>query len=190
MKYLEAHSYHVRIASAVFIMMLFYGCTKTVYDRRSRSTQTPESREYFGFILNGRGFKSEESTGNVSGSCTYKEKFSSGSIFRIQANHSAPECISNSIEIILDSVDIKEGSRFVFGTPGPGKNYLVCNAVTECSNGTATLTSKDNNFGYIKITKFNADLRVITGVFACIVSNDNGLTYIIADGYFDRHFTR
>ena len=43
-----------------------------------------------------------------------RRSHNSGRKFRIQANHSGRNCASNSIEIILDSVDIKEGTRYDF----------------------------------------------------------------------------
>lgn len=190
MKSFQAYRSHVNLGFVAILMMFFYGCTKTVHDRRPTTTDTPEARESFGFNLNGRYFKSEERTGNVSGSCSYREKFSSGSTFRIQANHSARNCASNSIEIILDSVDIKEGTRYAFGTPGPGKNYLVVSSVIECDGSPATFTSSDDNFGYVIITRFQPHKNVISGSFSCIGKNEFGVTFQIADGYFDRHFTR
>ena len=50
----------------IFAVLTSY-CTKTIHDRRSRVTVSPDSREYFGCRVNGGDFVSEASTGNVSG---------------------------------------------------------------------------------------------------------------------------
>lgn len=188
MKKIEVNNRYVRLGVVVAIIMLFYGCTKTIHDRRSRATQTPESRESFGFNLNGRFFKSETRTGNVSGSCTYRENANAGFTFRIQADHSRPECITNSIEIVLDSVELDEGKVYKLGSPASGA-YLKCTSVEQCSGRVIEFTSSDNSYGYIKITRFRPEKSVIGGDFACVETNDFGETFQISDGYFDRHFT-
>lgn len=190
MTYFPAYCKKVGACLATTVIILSYGCTKTIHDRRPTTTNTPEARESFGFNLNGRYFKSEERTGNVSGSCSYTENHNAGRRFRIQANHSGRNCAANSIEIILDSVDIKEGSRYNFGSPGPGKNYLVVSSVVECNGTPNSFTSSDGNFGYVIITRFQPNKNVISGSFSCIGKNEYGVTFQIADGYFDRHFTR
>jgi hypothetical protein len=189
MKIFGNNNYRVSFFMAAMIMIFFYGCTKTIHDRRPTTTNTPESREFFGFVLNGRGFQSEARTGNVYGICTYKEIDGDTSVFRISSDHAGGECISNNIEIVLDRVELREGMRFVLGTPGRGKNYLVCSSVVECSKPAIKLTTKDGVFGFLRITKYKPDIQVISGVFSCIVTNDQGVTSQIADGYFDRHYT-
>ncbi len=190
MKYFSAHSRKVGVYLAATVIMFSYGCTKTIHDRRPTTTDSPEARESFGFNLNGRYFKSEERTGNVSGSCSYTENHNAGRKFRIQANHSGRNCASNSIEIILDSVDIQEGARYNFGSPGSGKNYLTVSSVVECDGSPVAFTSNDDNFGYVIITRFQPSKNVISGSFSCIGKNEFGVTFQISDGYFDRHFTR
>lgn len=190
MKRLRTHSDLLRSFSAAIIVMFSLNCTKTVHDRRPTATNSPESREYFGFVLNGRYFISEERRGNVSGDCSYADTYNTASVFRINSNHSAPNCVGGTIEIILDSVNIKEGNRYVLGTPGRKKNFLTCSFVSECSKPAVQLATKDGLFGYIKITKYRPDINVMSGVFSCIVTNDDGISYQIADGYFDRHYSR
>lgn len=181
----------LRSFAALALVMFCNNCTKTIYDRRPTGTQTPESREYFGFVLNGRHFISEARTNNVSGTCTFTaDTYGTASTFRIESSHAAPNCIGGTIEITLDSVDIKEGESYSFGTPGRQKNYLTCFFANQCSKPAVELATRDNSFGFIKIKKYRPDIKVISAVFSCIVTNDDGVTYQIADGYFDRHYSQ
>ncbi|MBL7697358.1 MAG: hypothetical protein JNK79_04350 [Chitinophagaceae bacterium] len=187
MKHLGTHPF--RLFAVMIIVLVVFSCRRTVYDRRPNTSNSPESREYFGFVLNGRHFVSEERIGNVSGECTYAASYDSASTFRIQSNHSATSCIGGTIEIILDSIDIKENNTYAFGTPGSKKNSLTCYFTNDCSKPALYLTTRDNNFGFVKIKKYRPDIKVISGVFSCIVISDDGTSYQIADGYFDRHYS-
>ena len=188
MKHLGTHRDQLRSFAAIIIAILFFGCTKTIHDRRPTATLTPESREYFGFVLNGRHFISEARTENVSGTCTIIDTYKSAATFKIESSHSAGNCVGGTIEIILDSVILEEGKRYEFGLPGPKKNYLTCFFTNECSTPAIQLTTRDNSFGFIRIKQYNPDKKLITAVFSCIVTSDHGISYQIADGYFDRHF--
>lgn len=179
----------VRSFSVMALVMFSFNCTKTVHDRRPTATNTPESREYFGFVLNGRHYISEASTNNVSGTCTFTSISTSAITFKIESSHSAPNCVGGTISITLDSVELKEGETYVLGTPGARKNYLTCFFANQCSKPAVELATKDNLFGFIKIKKYRPDIKVIQGVFSCIVTNGKDVTYQIADGYFDRHYT-
>ena len=189
MKHLRTHNDLFRSFTAIILVMFSFNCTKTIHDRRPTATQTPESREYFGFVLNGRHFISEERTGNVSGDCSYSANYDSAFTFRITSNNSLDNCIGSTIEIILDSVELKEGNSYNFGAPGPRKNYLTCFFTNECSKPATQYTSMENSFGFIKIKKYKPDIKVIGAVFSCIVINNQGKILQIADGYIDRHFT-
>ena len=171
------------------LVIFTYNCTKTIHDRRPTATNTPESREYFGFVLNGRHFISEARTNNVSGSCTFTVISDSATTFQIESSHSAPNCIGGTIQITLDSVDIVEGASYEFGTPGKRKNFLTLLFANQCSAPAVEFTTRDHSFGYIKIKKYIPHIKVIQGVFSCIVTNAHGETYQIADGYFDRHYS-
>lgn len=172
------------------LVLFLFNCTKTIHDRRPSATHSPESREYFGFVLNGRHFISEERTNNVSGTCSYNSTYDSASTFRIESSHSAPDCVGGTIEIVLDSVNLKVGTTYAFGDPGLGKNFLTCYFANECSTPAFLLATKTNKFGFVKITKYRPDIKVVSGVFSCIVYDQDGVTMQIADGYFDRHFTQ
>ena len=183
------YSSRIAFSAALFFMTLFFNCTKTIHDRRPTTTDTPESREYFGFVLSGRHYISEARTNNVAGTCTYEAMYDSASIFRIKSYRAISDCLSGDIEIVLDSVDIEEGQRYVLGSPGARKNYLRCVYTNDCSKAPLVLTTKDGSFGYITIKKYRPDIKVISAVFSCIVTSEQGITHQIADGYFDRHFT-
>jgi len=189
MKHSGTHNDLLRSFTAIVLVMFSFNCTKTIHDRRPTGTLTPESREYFGFVLNGRHFISEERTGNVSGECTYTATYDSASTFRITSSHSLDNCTGSTIEIILDSVQLKEGNSYAFGAPGPKKNYLTCFFTNECSKPAILYATKDNSFGFVKIKKYRPDIKVIGAVFSCIVVNSAGKTLQIADGYIDRHYS-
>jgi hypothetical protein len=189
MKHLRTHSDLVRSFAATILVLFSFNCTKTVHDRRPTTTNSPESREYFGFVLNGRHFISESRTNNVSGTCSFTTA-GNALTFNIESSHSAPNCVGGTIKIILDSVEIREGETYTFGTPGPRKNYLTCFFANQCSKPAVELSTRDGSFGFIKIKKYRPDIKVIQAVFSCIVTNDHGITYQIADGYFDRHYTQ
>ena len=177
---------------AVMTLIIFSNnCTKTIHDRRPTATQTPESREYFGFVLNGRHFISEASAHNVSGTCIFTaDTHGTASTFKIESSHSAANCVGGTIKITLDSVEIAEGNSYTFGTPGPKKNYLTVLYANQCSQPALELSTRDNSFGFIKIKKYRPDIKVIIASFSCIVTSDHGISYQIADGYFDRHYSQ
>lgn len=190
MKYAGKYSDPFRSFLVMTLVVFSFNCTKTIHDRRPTTTNSPESREYFGFVLNGRHYISEARTNNVSGTCTFTAISNSAMTFKIESSHSAPDCVGGTIEITLDSVEIKEGTNYKLGTPGARKNYLTCFFANQCSKPAVQLATRDNSFGFIKIKKYRPDIKVIQGVFSCIVTNDHGITYQIADGYFDRHYTQ
>jgi hypothetical protein len=180
----------LRLFALMTLVIFTNNCTKTIHDRRPTATQTPESREYFGFVLNGRHFISEASSDNVSGTCIFTaDTHGTASTFKIESSHSAANCVGGTIKITLDSVEIAEGKSYVFGTPGPRKSYLTIYFANQCSEPAVEFTTRDNSFGFIKIKKYRPDIKVITASFTCIVTNAHGLSYQIADGYFDRHFS-
>jgi hypothetical protein len=190
MKQSGKYSGLLRSFAALVLLTLCDNCTKTIHDRRPTATVSPESREYFGFVLNGRHFISEARTNNVSGTCTFTaDTYGTASTFKIESSHSAANCVGGTIEITLDSVDIKEGETYTFGNPGRKKNYLTCFFANQCSKPALELSTRDNSFGFVKIKKYKPDIKVISGVFSCIVTSDHGVSYQIADGYFDRHYT-
>ena len=189
MKHLGKYSDLLRSFVILTLVVFSNNCTKTIHDRRSTTTDSPESREYFGFVLNGRHFISEASKNNVSGTCTVSTASNVATVFKIESSNSASNCVGGTIEIVLDSVSIVEGKSYKLGTPGNRKNYLTCFFANQCSTPAVELATRDNDFGFIKIKKYRPDIKVITGVFSCIVSNDNGISYQIADGYFDRHYS-
>ena len=190
MKQQRKNSDLLRSCAAIILVIFTFSCTKTVHDRRPTTTDTPESREYFGFVLNGRHFISEARTNNVSGTCTFTQDSDSTLTVKIESSHSAPNCVGGTIVITLNNVEIVEGESYTFGTPGPNKNYLTCFFTNECSKPALELSTRDNSFGFIKIKKYKPDIKVVQGVFSCIVTSDKGVTFQIADGYFDRHYSQ
>jgi hypothetical protein len=189
MKHLGTLHRLFRLLTATLIVIISCSCTKTIHDRRPTSTETPESREYFGCIVNGKHYISEARTGNVSGTCTYTATYDSASTFRIQSSHSLDNCGGGSIEIVLDSVELAEGKSFVLGSPGRGKNYARCSFNTDCSQPTIQVTTSDNTFSVIRIKNFKPEIKVVTATFFFNLVNDDGASFQVADGYFDRHFT-
>jgi hypothetical protein len=190
MQTLKKHRDLFRSIAVILLLLLFFGCRKTIHDRRSKTTETPESREYFGCRVNGDDFVSEASSGNVSGSCTYgPSTYSSGSTFHIISNRFGSDCTAGTIEIILDSVNLVEGKSFFLGSPGQKKNFARYSFVSGCAASVSEFVTSDSTFGVVRIKKFRPEIRVITATFFFTVTNKEGVAYQIADGYFDRHFS-
>lgn len=181
------------ILPIISLIFIFNSCTKTIHDRRSRGTVTPESREYFGCRVNGSDFVSEASTGNVSGSCVYKGPYNDTTIrfFQIVSNRFGAECATGTISIILDSVKLIAGETVVLGSPGAGKSYASYSYLTDCSSSPVQLFTSDSDDLRGKVTIKSIDLgkKVVKGTFFFIMHGDNGEFVQITDGIFDRHFT-
>ncbi|HUQ67309.1 MAG TPA: hypothetical protein VM101_14195 [Flavitalea sp.] len=175
---------------ALMVAVHFLGCTKTIHDRRSRSTVTPESREYFGCRVNGADFVSEASAGNVSGFCYYQIKYekTAGRIFQVFSDKFESTCKNSTVGITLDSVDLVEGKRYDLGAKGEKKNYGTFFLVPDCSQDRIELNTTDGMNNYIIIKKFDRDKKVVTGIFNFTVNDEFGHLYQITDGIFDRHF--
>jgi hypothetical protein len=171
----------------------FFSCTKTIHDRRSRATVTPDSREYFGCRVNGADFVSEASTGNVSGSCVYKSAYSDTTIklFRIMSNNFSVDCAMGTVAITLDSIELKAGETYLLGSPGTGKNYARYSYVLNCSSDLVELSTSDNDDlrGKVTIKSIDKKKQVIKGTFFFTLHGNNGEFFQITDGIFDRHFT-
>jgi hypothetical protein len=165
-------------------------CTKTIHDRRSRATVTPESREYFGCRVNGGDFVSEASTGNVSGFCSYMityEKTSSYT-FQLFSDKFESGCRNSTVGITLDSVELVVGKRYDLGSKGDKKNYGTYFLVSDCFQDRVEMNTTESMNNYVIIKKFDRVKRVVTGIFNFAVSDGQGNTYQITDGIFDRHF--
>jgi hypothetical protein len=183
------HNDLIRSFVGLLFIFLFISCNKTIHDRRPKETDTPESREYFGCRVNGADFVSEARTGNVSGACRYTPTYDSVSVFHIVSNQLGPDCSTATIEIVLDSVQLKEGKSYFLGAPGKKKNYATYSIISGCSEPVSEYATTDDTFGVVRIRKFNPDLRVVSATFFFTVMNADGDGVQIADGYFDRHFT-
>lgn len=175
---------------ACVIMVLFTACTKTVHDRRSLATVTPESREYFGCRINGRGFVSEASRNNVSGFCTYRIEYdkTGGRIFQLFSDKFESNCKSSTVGITLDSAELVVGKRYNLGSKGAKKNYGTFFIVPDCAQGRIEFNTTEGTNNYVIIKKFDPIKKVVTGIFNFIVSDEQGNSYQITDGIFDRHF--
>ena len=184
-----------RYISYVFcaaIVFAFTMCTKTIHDRRSRLTVSPDSREYFGCRVNGEGFVSEARTNNVSGSCSYIPVYdNSANTFEIYSNKFWAGCRSGTVGITLDSIDIEEGKTYSLGSPGRGKFYGSYFYVTGCNQDRVELYTSDNDDvkGKITIKKFDPVKKVVTGTFYFTVRGTHGEFFQITGGIFDRHYT-
>jgi hypothetical protein len=174
-----------------FIILVCTTCTKTVYDRRSRSTQTPESREFFGCRVNGMPFLSEASTGDVQGSCTYVTKYKDDyGVFQIYSDRSGTDCRSYTVGITLDSVQLEEGKTYFMGTQGSKKKFGSYFFTPGCAQSRVDVYTNDTiRPAQITITKFDPIKKVIMGTFYFVVSDDKGNEFRISDGIFDRHYT-
>lgn len=170
----------------------FFACRKTIHDRRSRVTVSPDSREYFGCRVNGQGFVSEARTNNVSGTCTYVPlNDNSASTFQIYSNKFFADCRSGTVGITLDSVNIEEGKTYTLGSPGSGKNYGSYFYVPGCNQDRIELYTSDSDDipGKITIKKYDPVKKVITGTFYFTVKGSHGEFFQITGGIFDRHYT-
>lgn len=179
--------YHLLVC---VIIVIYSGCTKTIHDRRSLATVTPDSREYFGCRINGRGFVSEASRNNVSGYCTYQIKYekTGGRVFQLFSDKFESNCKSSTVGITLDSAELVVGKRFNLGAKGEKKNYGTFFIVPDCSQGRMELNTTDEMNNYVIIRKFDPIKKVVTGIFNFTVYDDRGNYYQITDGIFDRHF--
>lgn len=173
----------------VFAVLSSY-CTKTIHDRRSRVTVTPESREFFGCRVNGIDFVSEASTGNVSGFCTYMITYekTAGYTFELFSDKSETICKTSTVGITLDSVQLVEGKRYDLGSRGDKKNYGTYILVPECFHEKIEMNTVDGLDNYVIIQTLDTVKKVVTGIFNFSVSDAQGNTYQITDGIFDRHY--
>lgn len=174
------------------LLLFFIACRKTIHDRRSRVTVSPDSREYFGCRVNGQGFVSEARTNNVSGTCIYVPLTNNSAYtFQIFSNRFWADCKSGTVGITLDSVNIEEGKTYTLGTPGRGKNYGSYFFVTGCNQDRVELYTSDNDDtpGKITIKKYDPVKKVITGTFYFTVKGTHGEFFQITGGIFDRHYT-
>ena len=178
------------LLTVIIIAILSSYCNKTIHDRRSRLTVTPESREFVGCRVNGVDFVSEASTGNVSGFCTYELTYemTGGYTFQLFSDKSETICKTSTIGITLDSVELVAGRRYNLGSRGSKKNYGTYMLVPECFNDRIEMNTTDGMDNYIIIQTFDTRKKVVTGTFNFTVSDDQGNTYQITDGIFDRHY--
>jgi hypothetical protein len=189
----KVRSYWLLLAT---LGLLFSTCTKTIHDRRSRETVTPDSREYFGCRLNGVGFVSEASTGTVSGYCSYEQtyKSNSGYTFKIFSDKVESGCKSSTIGITLDSVQLVAGARYDLGSKGDKKNFGTLIITPASSQSTIVMhtadgTGTDYVDNYVTIKSIDTVKRIVTGTFNFTMKDANGHLYQITGGIFDRHFT-
>jgi hypothetical protein len=184
---------HLFLLTFIAINLLFPACTKTVRDIRARPvTDSPDSREFFACLVNGIGFVSEASTGNVSGSCSYGAKYrgSAGRSFQIVSDYHVSVCKTVTIGVTLDSIELVEGQTYVLGAPGNRKNFGIY-LHSECSQSRVDLFTNDSTQpAHITITRLDTVKRVVTGTFRFVVQDEFGAKYQISDGIFDRHFTK
>lgn len=180
----------LKVALAPLFILLFTTCTKTVHDRRSRATVTPESREYFGCRVNGAGFVTEARNNNVSGSCTYVSSYRNTSkTFQILSDRFHSSCSNSTVGITLDSVELVAGKRYNLGVPGEKANYGSYFLVPGCGQDRIQMNTFGETENYIIIKSFDPIKKVVTGTFNFTVKDAQGNRYQITDGIFDRHFT-
>jgi hypothetical protein len=177
------------LLAAVFIIS---ACTKTViHDRRRNVTDSPESREFFAVLVNGKGFVSEAATNNVSGYCTYTPTYKgkAGNTFKIFSDYRVNDCSSITVGIVLDSVELKPGATYSLGTPGE-KKFSGTYLNSPCSQSRIDLFTSDAvTPAYITIKRIDTVKHVVTGIFTFVVEDQFGTQYQISDGTFDRHYT-
>jgi hypothetical protein len=167
-------------------------CTKTiVHDRRRNVTDSPESREFFAVLVNGRGFVSEAATNNVSGYCTYSSNYAgkAGHTFKIFSDYRIDDCGSITVGIVLDSVELRPGMTYTLGTPG-AKKFSGAYLSAPCSQSRVDLFTNDSvRPAHIMIKRVDTVKHVVTGTFTFVVQDEFGTQYQISDGTFDRHYT-
>jgi hypothetical protein len=172
--------------------LIISACTKTViHDRRRIVTDSPESREFFAVLVNGKGFVSEASTNNVSGFCTYGSKYvgKAGRSFQIFSDYRVDDCSSITVGVTLDSVELREGQTYTLGAPG-AKKFSGAYLNAPCSQNRIDLFTNDSiRPAHIKITRLDTVKHVVTGTFTFVVQDQFGTQYQISDGTFDRHYT-
>lgn len=182
--------YLFQIALSSLFILLFTTCTKTIHDRRSRATVTPESREYFGCRVNGSGFVTEARNNNVSGSCSYVSSYrNTAKTFQIFSNRFHNSCKNSTVGITLDSVELVAGKRYNLGIPGAKANYGTYFLVPDCGQDRIEMNTFGETNNYIIIKSFDPIKKVVTGTFNFTVRDAQGNRYQITDGIFDRHFT-
>jgi hypothetical protein len=177
------------LLAAAFIIS---ACTKTViHDRRRNVTDSPESREFFAVLVNGKGFVSEAATNNVSGYCTYTSTYKgdAGHTFKIFSDYRVNDCSSITVGIVLDSVELKPGTTYTLGTPGV-KKFSGAYLNAPCSQSRIDLFTSDSvRPAHIMIKRIDTVKHIVTGTFTFVVQDEFGTQYQISDGTFDRHYT-
>lgn len=167
-------------------------CTKTiVHDRRRNVTDSPESREFFGVLVNGRGFVSEAATNNVSGYCTYTLNYpgEAGHTFKIFSDYRVDDCGSITVGIVLDSVELRPGATYTLGTPGV-KKFSGTYMNVPCAQSRVDLFTNDSvRPAQLMIKRVDTVKHIVTGTFTFVVEDEFGTQYQISDGTFDRHYT-
>ena len=174
-----------------FIVAGFPQCTKPkIHYLRPVVTVTPDSRELFLCRINGMSYSPEALDSASLGGCTYSEVYSGESrwVFQIYADRHETGCRFFTVGIMLDSIVLKERTRYVLGTPGKKKNYGWYFRTTECGQPREEIYTSDDLYGEIFIDRFDPVRKIVTGTFDFNSKDKNGNIYRVSDGVFDRHF--
>ena len=167
-------------------------CSKSVnYNRPRPGTVTPDSREFFGCIINGHPFNPQANEQVTNGICKYASVYSgnSGWLFQITGELQESPCRSFIVSITLDSVVLEKGKTYTLGSRGARKNYGSYAFITECSQSLVELFTTDDLKGEVTITKVDNVKKIVTGTFEFWVKDANDFIYRISDGIFDRHYS-
>ena len=177
--------------ACLVVVLLLSNCTRTINDPRPRpATVSPDSREFFGVLVNGTGYVSEARTGNVFGRCVYSPTYTgrAGRSFQLFSDYRISNCTTITIGVVLDSIELEEGKKYMLGAPGLKKQYGIYSR-TACSQGRNDLFTDDSTRpAYITITALDTVKHVVKGLFSFVVKDEFGKKHQISDGTFDRHY--
>lgn len=166
-------------------------CTKPkVHYLQPVVSVTPDSRELFGCRINGRPYSPEALDSSSLGGCTYTQFYAdrTGKVFQIFGDRHETGCRFFSLGIMLDSIELKVGTRYVLGTPGTKKNYGWYFITDECGEPRSELYTSDDLYGEVIIDMFDPVRKIVRGSFGFHMKDKDGNIYRVSDGIFDRHY--
>jgi hypothetical protein len=185
-------------AARLKILMLFtaaccvLGCTKRkVHDLFPIPPTTRAVSEFFGCKINGLPFTPKAPSESGLGNCTYRFAYTGdeGYVFQITSNSHQPGCRLETVTIVLDSIELKEGAVYELGSPGSKKLYGLYSVITDCTSEKAEMYTSDAKPGRLQVTKFDSALKYVAGSFSFTVIDASGNEFRISEGLFDQLLT-
>ncbi|MBZ9631725.1 hypothetical protein LB465_13125 [Salegentibacter sp. LM13S] len=134
----------------------------------------------FGCLVNGKAFVEKNNYFNC-----YYQFVDDGFYFSLSAEDEN-QIIS---QIIIGSVKskIEEGEKYNLSENSEGNHYGECSVNL---NEHYDVTTKSGGFGFLEITKFDEEKRIVSGIFEFdIINPETGEIIKIREGRFDTLFT-